>query len=103
MPRNKELWRTGIKHRADTGIIVARITAYMLDQHIHILTLEAVYVAIHQSQVTPITVTAYSAERSEGCQFLSHFHITDIASMPYLITRFEVMKILLIPIAVGIA
>ena len=74
----------------------------MFDEHIHILALEAIQFTIHQSEVTPVAVAADSTERTESCKFLCHLHTADVARMPYLVTRFEVVKILLIPVGVRV-
>ena len=103
MPSHEQLWRISKECRADAGIIVARIAADMLDEHIHILDLESVQFTIHQPQITTIAIATDSPERTESSQFLSHLHTADITCMPNLVTRFEVMQILIVPIAVRIA
>jgi hypothetical protein len=75
----------------------------MLNQHIYILALKSVQLAIHQSQVSPIAVTADSAEGTECSQLLGHLNTTNIACMPNLVAGFKVMQVLIIPIAMGIA
>jgi hypothetical protein len=75
----------------------------MFDEHIHILTLKAVQLAIHQSQVSPITVTAYSAEGAECSQLLGYLYATYVACVPNLVAGFKVVQVLIVPIAVSIA
>ena len=74
----------------------------MLDEHVDILALEAVQFTIHQSQVAPVAVTTDSTERTESSQLLGHFDTTYIPRMPYFVTGFEVVQVLLVPIAVRI-
>jgi hypothetical protein len=75
----------------------------MFDKHIDILDLEAIEFTIHQSQITAITIPTDSPERAESRQTFSHLHTADITCMPYLVTRLEIVQILIVPIAVRIA
>ena len=100
---NEELGRAGEERSADRGVVVAGIAADVLDKHVDILALEAVQLTIHEPQVAAVAVAADGAERTEGGQTLGHLHSADIACMPYLVAGFEVMKVLLVPIAMGVA
>ena len=88
---HEKLWRTGKECGPNAGIVVARIATYMLDEHIYVLALKTVQLAIHQSEITPVAITAYSAEGTEGSQSLRHLYTSDVAGMPDLIAGFEVM------------
>ena len=90
---HKELWRIGKELRADRGIVVARIAANMLDEHIDILALKTIQLAIHQSQVATIAITTNSTERTESSQLLSHLYATYIACVPNLVAGFKVASI----------
>ena len=103
MSCDKEVWRIGKERRSHADVVVSGIAADMLDEHIGILTLEVVQLAIHQPQITPVAVAADSPERSEGSQFLCHLHTADIAGVPDFVARLEVVQVLLVPIAVRIA
>jgi hypothetical protein len=100
---NEELWRTGKERRADGGVVTSGVAADVLDEHVNILTLEAVQLAIHQSQVAAVAVATDSPQWPESGKPLCHFDRTDIACVPYLVAGFEVVQILLVPIAVGVA
>ena len=103
VPCHKQLRRIGKERRAYAEIIVAGIAPNMLDEHIHILHLESVQLTIHQSEVSPIAVAAYSPERTEGSEPLSHLNTADVTCMPDLIAGLKVVQILIVPIAVRIA
>ena len=103
MTSHKQLRRIGKECRAYAEIIIAWIATDMFDEHIHIFTLKTVQLTIHQPKVSPVAVATDSPERSEGSQFLCHLHAPDIPGMPDLITRFEVVQILIVPICVGVA
>ena len=102
MTSHEELRRISKECRSHAEVIIARITADMLDKHVDILDLETVQFTIHQPQISAVAVTTDSPERTEGRQFLRHFHITDIPCVPYLVAGFEVVQVFLIPIAVCI-
>ena len=103
MTSNEKLGRTGKERGTDRRVVVARITANMFDEHVDILTLEAVQFAVHEPQIASVTIATDSTEGTEGRQALSHLYRADIAGMPYLITGLEVVQILLVPITVGVA
>ena len=103
MTSHKELRRIGKECRAYAEVVVARIAADMFDKHIDILALESVQFTIHQPQITAVAIATDSAEWTEGCQFLCHLYTTDISCVPDLVAGFEVMQVLLVPIAVRIA
>ena len=103
MTCHKQLWRIGEERRANAEIVVARITADMFDEHIDILNLESIQFTIHQPQIAAITIAAYSTEGPKSRQFLRYLDATNVTSVPYFITRLEIMEIFLVPIAVRIA
>ena len=100
---NEKLRRTGKERRTDRRVVIARITADVLDEHVDILTFETVQFAVHEPQIASVTIATDSTEGTKGRQALSHLYRADIAGMPYLITGFEVVQILLVPITVGVA
>jgi hypothetical protein len=75
----------------------------MLNQHIYILALKTVDLTIHQSQVASVAVTTDSPERTELSQPVGHLHTTDIACVPNLVAGFEIVQVLIVPVAVCIA
>ena len=103
MAGNEQLGRRGIERGADRRVVVAGIAPNMLDQHVNILTLEAVEFAVHQPQVATVAVAADGTERAERCQPFCHLNGADVARMPYLIARFEVVQVLRVPMGVGVA
>ncbi len=103
MTSHEELRRIGKECRTYAEVVVARIAAYMFDEYIDILALESVQFTIHQPQVSAVAIATDSPERTEGSQFLCHLHTTDISCVPDLVAGFEVVQVLLIPIAVRIA
>ena len=103
MSRNEELRRIGEKRGAYAGVVVTGIASDMFDEHVGLLTLEAVQFAVHQAQVAAVAVTADSPESSEGSQFLSHLDSADVAGVPYLVAGLEIVQVFLVPIAVRVA
>ena len=75
----------------------------MLYEHVDILDLEPVQLAIHQPQVSPVAIAADGTEGSEGGEFLGHLDTADIAGVPDFVAGLEIMEIFLVPIAVRIA
>ena len=75
----------------------------MFDKYIHILTLKTIHLTIHQSQVATIAITADSPKRTELRQTVGHLHTADIPRMPNLVARFEIVQVLIVPVAVCIA
>ena len=102
MSSNEQLRRIGIQLTTHRVVIVTWIATDMLHQHLHIFAFPAQYFGIHQSEVTAITITTNRTKRTESCKFLCHLHTANVARMPYLVTRFEVVKILLIPVGVRV-
>ena len=100
---NEELRRLTIEQSAHRRVVVARIAAYMLDEHVNILAFETVQFAIHESQITSVAVATHSPKRAKSRQFISHFHRADVACVPYLVARFEIVQIFWIPIGMGVA
>ena len=66
MSRHEQLRRIGIEHGAHGVVIIAGIATNMLDEHINILALETVQLAIHQAQVTAVAVAADGTERADA-------------------------------------
>ena len=58
----EEFWRTGKEAAAYGGVVVAWIASYMLDQHFHVLTPEAVSFAEHDAEVAPVDVAEYGTQ-----------------------------------------
>ena len=65
MASNKQLWRIGIERTNNRMVVIARIATNMFDKHIDILALKAIQFTIHQTQVSPITITTYRTKRPE--------------------------------------
>lgn len=97
VPADEELWRHGINLRAYARIIITGISSDMLHQHLNVLTLEAQRFSIHQTKVAAVTVAAYSPERTEVGKSFGYLHRTDVACMPYFITRLKIFQIPVIP------
>ncbi len=102
MASDKKLWRIGIEQAPHRIVIIAGIATDMFDEHIDILTFEAVQFPIHQSEVPPVAVSTDRPERSELRKAFRHLHRPDISCMPYLVTGFEIMQIFRIPIRMRI-
>lgn len=99
---NKEFWRRGINLTAYTRVIVAGISADMFHKHINILALPAQTLGEHKAQVTAVTIAINSTEGAELCQTLCNLHGAYVAGMPNLVARLKIVKILVIPIRMGI-
>ena len=98
MTANEKLRRTSINLTGDRRIITTGIAANMLHEHVNVLTLEAENFRVHQAKVTAIAVATNSPDRTEFCQPFDELSRANVASMPYLIARFEIVEIFVIPI-----
>ncbi len=99
----EQLGRIGIQLPANGVVIVAWVAANVLHQHLDVLTLPAQHLGVHQAQVAPVAVAADGTQRPELCQALSDLGRTDVSSMPYLVAGLEVVQVLVVPVAVGVA
>ena len=82
---------------ADGRIIVARISAYMLYQHLGTIYGEAVGLRIKSAYVLPVNISIYSPEGAESGQFPGDFHRADVSGVPYFITILKVFQVFVIP------
>ena len=73
MAADKQLWRTLHKFAAYAGVVSARITANVLHQHLHILTLEAQHFGKHTPQFGTVAIAIHSTQGTYGSQLLCHF------------------------------
>ena len=103
MPRDEELRRIGKERGAHAVVVVAGIAADMLDEHVDVLTLEAVQFPIHQPQVAAVAVATDGAQGPERRQPLGHLYGADVAGMPYLVAGLEIMQVFLVPVAMCVA
>ena len=100
---DEELRRRGVERGANAGVVVARIAADVLDEHVHVLALEAVQLAIHQPKVAAVAVAADGTQRPERSQPLGHLDGADVAGVPDFVAGLEIVQVFLVPIAVGVA
>ena len=84
------------------GIVVARITANMLDEHVGTLDGEAVYLGVAQADVAPVDVAIHGTEGAEGFELLGYLERTNVARMPHLVALGKVPCVAFIPIAMGV-
>ena len=97
MSADKKLGRFHQQAAADGRIIVARISAYMLYQHLGTIYGEAVGLRIKSAYVLPVNVSIYCPEGAESGQFPGDFHRADVSGVPYFITILKVFQVFVIP------
>ena len=82
-------------------VIVTRIATDMRHQHVNILALPAQPLGIYAPQVATVTVAVDSSQRAELVQAFRDLHRADVASMPYIVARLEIVQVFVVPIGVG--
>ena len=102
MTSDEELRRIGVEHGADGGIVIARISADMLDEYIDILALEPVQLAEHQAEIAAVAIATDGTKRAKVDKFLGNLYRAYVAGVPYLIAGLEIMEIFLVPIRVSV-
>ena len=103
MAADEELWRTLYQFAAYAWVVFAWITANVLHQYLHLLTLEAQHFGKHTSQFGTVAIAIYGTQGAYGSQLLCHFGRAEVATMPYLIAWFEILAIAFVPKRVGVA
>ena len=79
---DKKFRRTSHEAADDGRVVLARITADMLDQDLGSIYRETVYLRKHLPYFLPVYVSVNRPERTESRQLLGHFYRTDISGMP---------------------
>jgi hypothetical protein len=111
MSADKKLGRFHQQAAADGRIIVARISAYMLYQHLGTIYGEAVGLRIKSAYVLPVNISIYSPEGAEvrvllqalpeqGMRWIvedSGPGMADVSGVPYFITILKVFQVFVIP------
>ena len=100
---NEELGWRSIDLRAYAWVVVARISPDVSHQHVHIFTLPLQPFGVYPPQVATVAIAIDGSQRAELIQPLRHFYRPDIASVPNLVTRLEVVQVFIVPIGVGVA
>ena len=103
MSAYEELWRTGVYPRTNARVVVTRISADMLHEHVNVLTFPPQQLGIHPPEVASVAVSAHGTEHPELSQAFGNFHRADVAGMPYLVARLEIVQVLVVPVRVCIA
>ena len=99
---DKECGRIPKEFATYRSIIVAGITANMLNEHIGSFNRESVYFRVTQTDITSIDITTHGAEGSESLKLLCNLKRAYVARMPHLVTLGKVLCIAFIPMAMGI-
>ena len=86
----------------DRSVVVSRITANVLDEHVGSLDGEAVDLWVAQADVASVDIAVYGAEGAEGFELLGYLERTDVAGMPHLIALGKVPCVAFVPMAVGV-
>ncbi len=102
MAGNKELGRIDKEFPCNAAVVVTGIAANVFNEHIGFLTPETEYLRIQPAQIAAITITTYGSKWLQVGQTLGQLKRTDVAGMPYFVTRGEISLIPVIPIAVGV-
>lgn len=102
MTRYEQLRRIGNNILPDTCVILARITAYMLHHHIHILTPPPQHKRKPVAKIAAVYIAIHSPQRSYLLKAVGHLHSANVARMPYLITLLEIFHIPLVPPSVSV-
>ena len=100
---DEELRGRGIYLSAYARVVVARVSADMLHQHLCVLTFPAQLFGIKQVYHGVVAVAMDSPERPELRKPFGHFQRADVSCVPYLVARLEIFKIFVVPICVGVA
>ena len=97
MSADEELWRTHHQASHYRGVVLSRITAYVLHHHLGLLHGEAQRLGIEASDVLSVDVSIHCTQGAEGCQALGHLQRADVARVPYFVATFEVFQVLFVP------
>ncbi len=84
------------------GVILARIAAYVLHQHLRPLHTEPQRLREEPTDLLPVDIAIHRPQRPEVRQTLCHLQRTDVTGMPYLVARLKVVQVLLVPVSVRI-
>ena len=94
---DKQFGRFGEQTSADGRVVIARISADVLDQHLRPVHGEAVDLRIEPANLLSVNVSVHGTQGAESGQSLRHFRRTDIARMPYLVAVPEVFQVFVVP------
>lgn len=102
VPADEEGGRAHEEGAADRGVVVARVSANVLDEHVGSLDGEAVDLWVAQPDIAPIDIAMHSAEGTEGFERLGHLERTNVSGMPHLIALGKVPCVAFVPMAVSV-
>ena len=88
---------------ANAWVVMAGISADVCHQDVGSFTSPTEFFGIETAQVASIAVPEDSPKRTKLLQSHGQFQRTDVARMPYLVARLEVLEITLVPIGMRVA
>ena len=102
MAADEDAGPRGVKLSADRGVVTPGIAADVGHHHRDLLHVEAQRPRIHLPHGIAVDVAVHCPEWADGREPHRHVGRPDVARMPYLITLGEILRILLVPPAVGV-
>lgn len=103
VPADEEAGRAGIDLLADAGGVAAGVAPNVRHQHLGTLAVPAKLDGEHASQVASVAIAADGPQRAELLEALGQLERTDVAGVPNLVARLEVLQVAVVPITVGVA
>ena len=102
--RDEELGWGGVDEAADGWVIVSRIAADVLDEHVYVFAPEAQQLPITCAQVGAVAVSADGSEAwPHGLKAVGQLRGANVAGVPDLITAVQIVHVAVVPIRMRVA